>query len=120
MARTRTLVPVSAAHESTASAEHSHAERALYAGLRWAAFAAALLMPAGLRGEIRSAAAPCAQCVRFSVSAAEALALPRRLEGLSVMLRVRPGAAATDWEPAVQDLRERGATVGLHIVGIPD
>jgi len=88
--------------------------------LRWPAFAAALLAAAPAQGQISSAAAPCAQCVRFSVSAAEALALPRRLDGLIVMLRVAAGAAATDWEPTLQDLRERGARVGLHIVGIPD
>src|SRR4029450_5032684 len=103
MASTRTLVPVPVFHESTAPAERSHAKRTLYAGLRWAWRAAAAgslgglaVAPAG-GGQARRAAGagsvgalavapaegrqappshtPCAQCVRFTVSAGEALAL---------------------------------------------
>jgi hypothetical protein len=63
---------------------------------------------------------PCAQCVRISVSAAEAVGLPPRLDGLGVLLRVTAGAPPPDWEPALRDLRTRGAAVGVHIVGVPD
>lgn len=118
MARTRTSVPVPAGHESTAPAERSHAKRPLYAGLRCAALAAAALTPTWTWAQIPST--PCAQCVRISVSAAEAPALPPRLDGLGVMLRVSAGAAQAEWDPALRDLRARGAVAGVHIVGLPD
>src|SRR3982751_838241 len=100
MARTRTSDPVPVDHESTALAERTHAKRPLYAGLRWA-LAAAALMPANAAAQPASPSVPCAQCVRFSVSAAEALTLPPRLDGLGVVLRVPAGAEAAEWAPAL-------------------
>jgi hypothetical protein len=82
--------------------------------------AAAVLTPAWTSAQGVPGASPCAQCVRFSVSAAEAVALPPRLDGLGVLLRVSAGSADVEWEPALRDLRARGAAVSLHIVGVPD
>ncbi len=78
----------------------------------------AVATPHDARGQTTHA--PCAQCVRFSVSANEALALPPRLEGLGVRLRVAAGEPPSTWEPALQDLRARGADGGVHILGVPD
>jgi hypothetical protein len=88
--------------------------------LRWAAFAAGVLTPAWTHAQNQPQTAPCAQCARLSVSASEALALPLRLDGVGLLLRVRRGDSPSEWEPAWRDLSERGAIVGLHIVGIPD
>src|SRR5207237_3997607 len=94
-------------------------KRSLYAGLRWSLLAGPVLMPAWSGAQIPSTP-PCAQCVRISVSAAEALSLPRHLDGLGIMLRVSAGAAQADWESALRDLRARGAAVNVQIVGVPD
>ena len=79
-----------------------------------------MLAPAAARAQVPAPPAPCAQCIRFSVSAAEALALPPRLDGLDVVLRVSTGAAPGDWESPLADLRARGAMVGLQVIGVPD
>jgi len=36
------------------------------------------------------------------------------------MLRVNPGAARAEWEPALSDLGARGAAVSVQIMGVPD
>jgi hypothetical protein len=66
------------------------------------------------------------------VTAAQIPSLPERLTSTRVFVRLEPlprrsgdaaeagGAGPADWPPALQELRRRGATAGLHLTGVPD
>ena len=76
-------------------------------------------------------AAPCVACQSLSVTAAQIPSLPERLAGTRVFVRLAPlprrsrdaaeagGAVPADWPAALEDLRRRGATAGLHVTGVP-
>ncbi len=62
---------------------------------------------------------PCAACAVVSLTPSQALAAPERLNGIRLLLRVDAGVSREVWAPALDDLRRRGARVGLHLRGVP-
>lgn len=62
---------------------------------------------------------PCGPCAEISLTPAQALAAPLRLNGVHVLLRVAPGVDRGDWAAAFADLRERDGRVGLHLTDVP-
>jgi hypothetical protein len=62
---------------------------------------------------------PCVACQALSLAPGQISALPDRLAGTRVLVRVAPGTSAADWSPALQELRRRGGAAGLHLTGIP-
>src|SRR5829696_5296649 len=102
-----------------------HAKRQVYASLTTLALAGAVwaLAPAAALAQERTgpqaAAVPCAACQTLSVTPGQVLALPDAMGGTRVMVRVPAGSRAEEWSAALADLRRRGASAGLHVIGIP-
>lgn len=65
------------------------------------------------------AAPPCGACAEISLTPAQALAAPLRLDDVHVLLRVAPGVDPGDWAAAFADLRQRHGRVGLHLTDVP-
>jgi hypothetical protein len=66
-----------------------------------------------------SAGVPCVACQAFSVAPDQVAALPDRLEGVRMLVRIAPETTATAWTAAVTELRRRGGRAGVHVTGIP-
>ena len=71
----------------------------------------------GTAAPVGPSAGPCAACQVLSVTPGQVGALPARLDGARVVLRVAPGADG--WQSALETLRARGARAGLHVPGTP-
>ena len=106
-----------------------HAKRQVYASLTALALSAAVGvigtatafaqdLPAGT-GVRGTAAVPCVACQALSLSPAQESWLPDALAGARVLLRIPAGTAATGWADSLESLRRRGATVGIHVIGVP-
>src|SRR4051812_18468207 len=121
MARTRT---------SDHTFKPRHAKPLVYASLLAAWVAGVLALPTAARGaELRAAdpalreaqapgdAAPCVPCQVLSLPPAQVAALPAALREVSIAVRVAPGDAAA--ATAVAGVKQRGARVALHVVGVP-
>src|SRR6476620_7648682 len=104
MARTRT---------SDQTLRHRHAKPLVYAC--WLALAAA--RSAAAQPAATAASVPCVGCQVLSVAPEQIAALPPRLTGVRMALRVAPRATAV--EGVANDLRRRGASVTLHLTGVP-
>ena len=129
MARTRKSDPgrVDALHYA-ATPRQRHAKPLVYAYLLlglaggFPGWPPALVQARQANGNERPAqaeVAPCSACQSLSVTAAQIPLLPERLAGARVFLRLFPGATGAEWPPALEELRRRGATTGLHVVGVP-
>ena len=64
-------------------------------------------------------APPCAACTVLSLTPSQVPVEPERLNGTRLLLRLEAGADRGDWSVVLEDLRRRGARVGLHVVGVP-
>jgi hypothetical protein len=122
MARTRKSDPgrVESLHYA-ATPRRRHAKPLVYAYLL---LGLAATIPGGVvgvqaQGVDGAEAAPCVACQSISLTATQIPSLPERLAGTRVFVRLAPGAAAAEWLPALQELRRRGATAGLHVTGVP-
>jgi hypothetical protein len=62
---------------------------------------------------------PCVACQSLSLEPNQVSVLPDRLAGTRVLVRLAPGASAAAWSPALEELRRRGGTAGLHLTGVP-
>jgi hypothetical protein len=120
MARTRKSDPgrVEALHYA-ATPRRRHAKRLVYAYLLLGLGAGGWGMGSEVANAQERDAVPCVACQVLSVTPAEVVSLPDRLAGTRVFLRLAPGASATAWAAALQDLARRGATTGLHATAVP-
>src|SRR4051794_40073035 len=119
MARTRT---------SDQTLRHRHAKPQVYACLLAVIVAPGATPALGARGrgmgprEGQGAgrpgpeAVPCVACQVLSVAPAQLGALPDRLAGVTVAVRVSPGANAA---AGVRDIARRGGRAALHVTGVP-
>ena len=74
--------------------------------------------PAMAAPQAAAAQAPCAACITLRVSPAQALALPARLDGLTVLVEATADAPEVT-RAAVEDIRSRGGRAGVVLVGAP-
>ena len=130
MARTRTS---NDPYESTTQVGLTHAKPPLYAGS-----AARVRRPGGVTGAVvltaalmlvssdvlgqaagPAVASPCAACLVMTLTPAQVAALPERLAGARLLLRIDASVSPATWESQLAELRRKGAGVGLHIVGVP-
>ena len=120
MARTRKSDPgrVEALHYA-ATPRQRHAKPLVYAYLLLGLVAGAWAWPGGVVNAQEQEVPPCVACQTLSVLPGQVPALPDRLAGARVFVRVAPGAAAADWSPALDELKRRGALTGLHVTGVP-
>ena len=106
-----------------------HAKRQVYASLTALALSAAVGVigtasafaqdlpdGTGVRG---TAAVPCVACQGLSLSPAQTSWLPDALAGARILLRIPAGTAASGWADSLESLRRRGATAGIHVIGVP-
>jgi hypothetical protein len=67
---------------------------------------------------VAAANPPCGPCIRVSITPAQAMAVTSPLDGAAIFVRV-PAAGAAEAVPAVRTLVSRGASAGLHVIGVP-
>jgi len=67
---------------------------------------------------VAAANPPCGPCIRISITPAQAMAGTSSLDGAAIFVRV-PAAGAAEAVPAVRTLASRGASAGLHVIGVP-
>ncbi len=83
--------------------------------------AALMLVSSDVLGQAAgpAVASPCAACLVMTLTPAQVAALPERLAGARLLLRIDASVSPAAWESQLAELRRKGAGVGLHIVGVP-